>query len=309
MSRSRGYLPLSLEQRKPKKKEKGKQMLDQKEVLDVQSSPFPVNPFILTFLTCDPKIARYADLAGIERVGVDLEVLGKAERQKGLSTWISHHREEHIPALREVVSQAKLFARTNPLNPNSAGEVNRLLNMGVEVLMLPMFTTADEVTEFVNLVGGRAKVVPLLETLLAAERIEQIVAVEGIDEIHVGINDLGLSMGIGNRFVTLTTNLMERVGTCIRESGMRFGFGSIGRALDTSLPISSDLVYAQYPRLGGTAAIISQKFLSANMSEADFCSGIAKSRARMAYWFSRRPEELDVAYRALCETLQCITPK
>ncbi len=284
-------------------------MLDQKEVLDVRLSPFPVNPFILTFWTCDPKIARYADLAGVDRVGVDLEVLGKAERQKGLNTWIARHREEHISVLREVVSQAKLFARTNPLNPNSAAEVNRLLNMGVEVLMLPMFTTADEVAEFVNLVGGRAKVVPLLETLSAAKRIEQIVSVEGIDEIHVGINDLGLSMGFRNRFVTLTTDLMERVATCIREAGMRLGFGGIGQAQDTSLPIPSDLIYAQYPRLGGTAAIISQKFLSANMSEADFCSGIAKSRARMAYWFSRRPEELDVAYRALCETLQCYYSK
>ena len=41
---------------------------------------------VLTLWTNDPALARRADDAGIDRVGIDLDRLGKAERQQGLNT-------------------------------------------------------------------------------------------------------------------------------------------------------------------------------------------------------------------------------
>jgi 2-keto-3-deoxy-L-rhamnonate aldolase RhmA len=258
-------------------------------------------------LTVDAKLARYADRAGVDRVGVDLEIIGKAERQGGLGTWISDHREDQIPAIADQLSQASLFARTNPLHRDSVNDVAHLLDMGVEVLMVPMFTTAREVEKYIGLVKGRAKVVPLLETVPAAERVEEIVALDGIDEIHVGINDLGLGLGFRNRFLTLTTDLIVRVVDSILEAGIRLALGSIGRALDDSLPLPSELVYAQYARLGATAAFVSQQFLSDDMTESQFRMEVEKIRERMTYWSRRDSGELKDAYRRFRTILENLT--
>ena len=123
---------------------------------------------------------------------MDLETLGKHERQRGLGTWISPHTIERLPAVRERLSSARLFARVNPPHERTAAEVRMLLAHGVQVLMLPMFQTAEQVARFVALVDGRAEVVLLLETPAAAREVERIVAVPGVREIHVGINDLAL---------------------------------------------------------------------------------------------------------------------
>ena len=48
------------------------------------------NNFALTLFTNDVELARRADVAGVNRIGLDLEVLGKAKRQQHLNTWISH---------------------------------------------------------------------------------------------------------------------------------------------------------------------------------------------------------------------------
>ncbi len=54
--------------------------------------------FILTLFTNDVELARRADEAGINRIGLDLERIGKAERQQHLKTWISDHEEHELPA-------------------------------------------------------------------------------------------------------------------------------------------------------------------------------------------------------------------
>ena len=276
------------------------------------SSPSDQEPLILTFWTGDLELARFADRAGVDRVGVDLEVLGKAERQGGLDTWISGHKEDLLPAMREQLSQAKLFARTNPLHLGSVDEVERLIDMGVEVFMLPFFTTSKEIVTFAHIVRDRAYVVPLLENIQAAERIKELVELDEIQEIHVGINDLGLSLGFQNRFLTLATDLVIQIASCVRDSGKRLGFGHVGRAMDDSLPIPSDLVYAQYARLGATATIISRKFVyDAGMEETEFITEIQKVRERMAYWHGCGQDELENAYqryRTILENLTGVDP-
>jgi hypothetical protein len=120
--------------------------------------------FVLTLLwSNDPALAARADAAGIDRIGLDLEVLGKAERQKCLGSWVSPHRPEDLRAMREVVRRGELFCRINPIHDGSAAEIERVLGHGVEVLMLPMFTSVGEVETFVALVAGRAKAALLLE--------------------------------------------------------------------------------------------------------------------------------------------------
>lgn len=246
--------------------------------------------FILTLFTNDPEYAEAADRAGVDRIGLDLEALGKTERQGGSSSWISHHRIDDLPPIRTALRRATLFARTNPLHAHSAAEVEALLEAGVRVLMLPMFRRPQELADFVGLVKGRAEVVPLLETAAAAARIRQLVRIPGIHEIHVGLNDLYMDLGLTSHFELLVSPMMEMLSDVIREAGLRFAFGGIGRAGDTALPVPSELVYAQYPRLGANGALLSRVFLTGRPS--DLVDEVPRARQRLEDWSGNPPEVL-----------------
>lgn len=45
----------------------------------------------LMYITNDPAVAKIAADAGVDRIFIDMEVLGKAERQGGMDTVQSHH--------------------------------------------------------------------------------------------------------------------------------------------------------------------------------------------------------------------------
>src|SRR4249920_3799309 len=99
-----------------------------------QSPTSSPDSFVLTLWTNDLDLARRADAAGVQRIGADLERLGKSERQRGRPTWISPHTIDDLAALGPVLSRARLFARVNPLHAGSQEEVAAVLAAGVEVI-------------------------------------------------------------------------------------------------------------------------------------------------------------------------------
>lgn len=256
--------------------------------------------FILTLFTNDPVLAEHADRAGVNRIGPDLERIGKQERQGHLSTWISDHQENDLELIRKSLKSSLLFARTNPIHDSSKEEIDRLIAMGVQVLMLPMFTTPGEAARFIELVAGRAHPVLLAETAEAARRMDEIVRLSEVREIHIGLNDLRLSLGLKSHFQVLVSDLMDRLSGTIRNAGIRFGFGGIGRAGQNDLPIPADLVYAQYPRLGATAALVSRAFFSGvDPARLDLAAEIARARARLDEVQTLSPARLEAARREL----------
>src|SRR5688572_11668281 len=106
--------------------------------------------FTLTLLTDDPHLAGEADRAGVQRIGVDLETIGKAARQRGYDTRLSTHAWDDLDVLRGVVSRAGLFVRVNPIHDGTDREIERALASRASVLMLPSFSTAWEVERFVG---------------------------------------------------------------------------------------------------------------------------------------------------------------
>ena len=232
--------------------------------------------FVLTLFTNDVELARRADEAGIDRIGLDLERNGKAERQGHLNTWISDHQEQQLLPLRQTLRNAKLFVRTNPVHAGLKEEIDWLLEAGAEVLMLPMFKTVQEAATFIDFVGGRAEVSLLIETAAAAVRIGEIVQLEGIDEIHIGLNDLYLSLELKSHFELLRFEFMSMLSEAVNEVGIPFGFGGVARAKDERLPIPSDLVYAQYLRLGADRALVSRAFVLPDYTKLDLTQGGCK---------------------------------
>jgi citrate lyase beta subunit len=251
--------------------------------------------FTLTLWTDDPVLAAEADAAGVDRIGLDLDVLGKAVRQRGRATWISPHRLEAVEQVGAALRRAALFARTNPLHDGTAAEVEHLLAGGARVLMLPMFRTPEELKRFLALVGGRAAVVPLVETADAAARVDELLAIDGVDELHVGLNDLSLELGLRNRFALLVSPLLEHVAECAAAAGVPWGCGGIGRAGDEGLPIPAELVYARLAALGASGALLARSFASA----AGLAFDVRRARARLASWRTASVLEHAAARREL----------
>lgn len=269
-----------------------------------QNVPPQSSPFVFTMFTNDVELARRADAAGVDRIGVDLEKLGKQQRQAGLNTWVSDHTADDFARLVRTLSRAAPFVRTNPMHSGLAGEVDGYLESGARVLMLPMFRTADEARRFVDIVAGRATVSLLVETPAAAVALHEIVAVEGVDEIHIGLNDLRLAMGLRTHFAVLASDLMDSLAATVRDAGVPLGIGGVGRVGDTGLPVRPDLVFAQLCRLGATRSLISRAFFPPDPHSLDMVAEMSHLRQRLDDWRQRSPSQLLALREELRQTVR-----
>ena len=212
----------------------------------------------LMFLTNDPNVAEIAQNAGVDRILVDLEKLGKAERQGHIDSVKSNHSLNDIKTLRSHIQKAELLVRINPINPASTTEINTAIEYGADSLMLPMFRTTEEVKEFLQIVSGRTKTTLLLETAEAEARIENILKIPGINEIHIGLNDLHLAHKLSFMFELLSNGTVEMLCRKIKAYGIPFGFGGIS-ALGSGM-LSAERIIAEHYRLGSSMVILSRSF-------------------------------------------------
>lgn len=220
------------------------------------------------YITNKPEVALVAQKAGVDRIWVDMEYIGKDERQAGLDTVKSHHTVSDIKRVRDVISTSELMVRINPIHgetPSYSGteqEIEDVIEAGAEVIMLPFFKTPEEVETFVSCVKGRAKTMILVETSEAVEALEEILNIEGIDEVHIGLNDLHLSYGLDFMFQLLADGTVERLCQAFEQRGLKYGFGGIARVGYGLLP--AEFIITEHIRLGSTAAILSRDFCDAN---------------------------------------------
>lgn len=240
--------------------------------------------FKLMILTDTPEAAISAQEAGIDRIFYDLEYVGKAERQHGRNTVLSQNDINNLPSIRKVVTTSELLVRTNPIHAYSAMEVEKAISYGADILMLPMVMDQHDVESFVQLVHGRAKVCIMIETAAALARIDKILAVPGVDEIFIGLNDLHISMGLTFMFELLSDGLVEYVAKKCNTVGIPFGFGGIARIGEGMLP--SDNILGEHVRLGSSSVILSRTFkglvgVDENARLVDLKEEVEKVRSRL----------------------------
>jgi 2-keto-3-deoxy-L-rhamnonate aldolase RhmA len=214
------------------------------------------------YITNNLEIALAAEKAGVDRVWIDLETLGKEERQKNLNSVKSHHSIDDIKLIAPRLTKAEMMVRVNPWNPNSKQEIDDAINAGGKVIMLPMWKTVEEVKHFIDAVNGRAIVSLLLETREAEQCLDDVLALSGIDEIHIGLNDLHLSYGLTFMFELLTNGTVERIINKIKQKGIPYGFGGISHLGDGMIP--AQMIIMEHYRLGSTRAILSRGFCNIN---------------------------------------------
>lgn len=242
----------------------------------------------LMYITNRPEIAQIAETAGVDRIFIDLEFIGKANRQGGMDTVQSHHTLDDVKRISEAITTAELLVRVNPIHDtmdeyvSSEEEINTAIKNGADIVMLPYFKTIDEVKRFLSAVNGCAKTMLLLETPEAVDIVDDLLCLEGIDSIHIGLNDLSLGYGKKFMFELLTDGTVERLCTKIREKNISYGFGGIASLGKGTVP--AEMIIKEHYRLGSTCAILSRSFCNVDkishmgVISSTFVNGIREIR-------------------------------
>ena len=212
----------------------------------------------LMYITNDLDVALVAEKYGVDRIWIDLETLGKEERQKGMDTVKSDHCIEDIARIKPHLSSAEMLVRVNPWNSDSQMEIDSVIEAGADIIMLPMWKCLKDVQNFIHAVNGRVQTTLLLETKEAVDCIDEVLEMGGFNEIHIGLNDLHLSYGETFMFQPLADGTVERLCEKFKAYGIPYGFGGIAKIGDGLLP--AEKIITEHYRLGSTRAILSRTF-------------------------------------------------
>ena len=218
----------------------------------------------LMYITNRPDVAVIAENAGVDRIFIDMEYIGKELRQGGLDSVKNHHTVEDVKNIRKVLTKADLLVRVNPIHDaadaycSSEEEIDSVIEAGADIVMLPYFKTVEEVEKFISIVNGRAKTLLLLETPEAAAVADKIAKVPGIGEVHIGINDLSLGYGKTFMFEMLVDGTVERLCLIFKHAGIPYGFGGVAAVGTGMLP--AEAILKEHYRLGSSMVILSRSF-------------------------------------------------
>ena len=226
----------------------------------------------LFYITNNPDVALIAEKYGVDRIWIDLETLGKEERQRGMNTVKSSHTIDDIKRIKPLLTSSEMLVRVNPWNDESQQEIDSVIEAGADIIMLPMWKYVDEVQKFLSVVNGRTKTSLLLETKEAVECIDDVLNLT-FDEIHIGLNDLHLSYNLTFMFELLSNGTVEMLCEKFKRKGIPYGFGGIAKLGDGLL--AAEKIIMEHYRLGSTRAILSRSFCDMDkcidMAEVEMC--------------------------------------
>lgn len=219
-------------------------------------------PLDLMYITNNPLIAKVAIDANVNTIFVDMEYMGKEIRQKNMNSVKNHHTFKDIETIKSVINKSKtnekLLVRVNPIHENSQTEINRAIECGADIVMLPMWKSIAEVEKFISFVNKKAKSYLLLETKEAVSMIDEVIKLKNIDGIYVGLNDLHLSYNYTFMFEPLSNGLVDYLSLKIVNAGIKFGFGGLARLGEGDLP--AEKILAEHIRLHSSMVILSRSF-------------------------------------------------
>lgn len=267
-----------------------------------------LDPIKLTLLSREPRWIEVAEASGVERIGIDIEHIGKQTRQaKALESRISGHQLSDLHIITRHVKHAMPFVRLNSLHEGSRDEINMAIDLGARSLMLPYFRRTADAEKFVDLVSGRAEAILLVETGAAMMRLHELTKLSGISEIMVGMNDLHWDLQLASPFEIVVSDALDCISDQVRASGLRFGLGGLANPDTSGLPLSPDLLLARYAGLRVGSSWLARSFFHPTLSPETFPAAIVKLRERISHWFNATPEALAQANQQLREHVRCLS--
>ena len=223
----------------------------------------------LMYITNNPFVAQIAENAGVDRIFIDMEYIGKNLRQGGMDTVQSHHTFEDIVNISKVIKKSELLVRVNPIHQatenftSSEEEIESVIKSGADIIMLPYFKTIDEVKIFLRIVNSRVKTMLLIETPESVEIIDEILSLDGIDEIFIGLNDLSLGYHKKFMFELLSDGVVENLCKKFSKKGLSYGFGGLASLNGGLLP--GEKIVKEHYRLGSSCVILSRSFCNTSI--------------------------------------------
>ena len=108
--------------------------------------------------------------------------------------------------------------------------------------------------------NGRARTSVLIETADALNHCDELLSVDGIDEAHIGLNDLAIDLGRESIFEALIGRLLDRIASVAAQRHIRFGFGAVAGRGCGALPIDPEIVISEQARLGASVAWLGRSY-------------------------------------------------
>ena len=234
------------------------------------------------YITNNPDVALACERAGVDRIFIDMEYIGKDKRQGGLDTVKNHHTVEDVKNVRAAISKSKLLVRVNPIHDGSEDEINAVINAGADFIMLPMWKSVDDVKAFYSIVKRRVKTILLLETEEARKCLDDVVVLDDVDEIYIGLNDLHLSQNKKFMFELYTDGTVDEIVSKLKSANVKFGIGGVGKVNCDNL-IPAENILCEHYRLGSSMVILARAFCDWTKCElAEFeqiiSKGVAENR-------------------------------
>lgn len=122
---------------------------------------------------------------------IDIERTGKLERQNK-SSFISDHKLEDLKTFHDCPYQ--LCCRINRFGETTECEINTAIENGAESLMLPFFVSTKEISETLEIIDGRAPLIPLFETAQSVLLFEEIIELYKFEYVHFRYHFFGINI-------------------------------------------------------------------------------------------------------------------
>ena len=216
----------------------------------------------LFYITNNIVEAEIVDSLDIDWIFIDLETIGKKDRQNGRDTVLSNHNIDDIQKIKSRVNNTKILVRCNPIGKWSKEEFDEINLRGsdIDMVMLPYCKTIDEVKTFIELLDtSKMEAALLIETMDAICNLEKIIKIFPFKYMHIGLNDLHIERGTVFMFEPFIDGLITKITSIFKENNQNFGIGGIGK-IGTNLSPSPECVLNEHLRLNSNGVILSRSF-------------------------------------------------
>lgn len=216
----------------------------------------------LFYITNNVIEAQIVDDLDIDWIFIDLESIGKKDRQNGRDTVLSNHNIDDIQKIKSMVNNTKILVRCNPIGKWSKEEFDEINLRGsdIDMVMLPYCKTIDEVKTFIELLDtSKMEAALLIETMDAICNLEKIIKIFPFKYMHIGLNDLHIERGTVFMFEPFIDGLITKITSIFKENNQNFGIGGIGK-IGTNLSPSPECVLNEHLRLNSNGVILSRSF-------------------------------------------------
>jgi hypothetical protein len=210
-----------------------------------------------------PALTGQISALSLAALAIDLETLGKVNRQDGFDTSISVDTIETLASVR-TIEPAHLIARINGVNRSTGQEVEQVIEAGADEILVPMVRHPDEVEQILRVVDGRLTVGVMIETSDAVTHRTALAALP-LTRAYVGLNDLWIERRTPTRFHALIDGTVDSL--CEAFESTPFGVAGLTHPA-AGFPLPCSLLIGELARIDVDFTFLRRSFFAAIENEA-----------------------------------------